>query len=102
MVLALVAVMLSATAAAAADAGRPDGQYWRPRLGWPFDNHVPRGGQAAWCNTGNATNGDVLDCSYYTFEQCVVSARGMGGSCMANPTYEWARHRRGRPDGRRY
>jgi Protein of unknown function (DUF3551) len=102
MVLVLVAVMLSATAAAAADVGRPDGRYYQPRWGWPFDNYQRRGPPPAWCNTGNVTTGDVLDCSYYTFQQCVVSARGVGGSCTPNPVYEWARYNRGRPHGWRY
>jgi hypothetical protein len=26
-----------------------------------------------------------FDCSYYTFEQCMATARGLGNSCSPNP-----------------
>jgi hypothetical protein len=39
---------------------------------------------APWCaNLG----GDFgLDCGYYSFEQCMETARGLGNSCSPNPS----------------
>jgi hypothetical protein len=83
IVLGLVAVMLQATAAAAADVGPRDGRHYRTHRGglqgWP-----------TWCNQGNEATGGVTDCSYYSLQQCLVSARGVGGTCIPNPAYEWA------------
>ena len=39
---------------------------------------------APWCaNLGGRDGG--YDCGYYTFEQCMATARGLGGSCAPNP-----------------
>jgi uncharacterized protein DUF3551 len=39
---------------------------------------------APWCaNMGGRDGG--WDCGYYTFEQCMATARGLGGSCAQNP-----------------
>ena len=39
---------------------------------------------APWCaNLGGRDGG--WDCGYYTFEQCMATARGLGGSCAPNP-----------------
>ena len=39
---------------------------------------------APWCaNMGGRDGG--WDCGYYTFEQCMATARGLGGSCAPNP-----------------
>jgi uncharacterized protein DUF3551 len=39
---------------------------------------------APWCAyLGGADGG--YDCGYYTFEQCMATARGLGGSCAPNP-----------------
>lgn len=35
-----------------------------------------------WCELGR---GGGLDCSYHSFQQCLVSTRGMGGHCYENP-----------------
>jgi hypothetical protein len=35
-----------------------------------------------WCVRGR-DNG--LDCSYHTFQQCLVTTRGMGSHCDQNP-----------------
>ena len=39
-----------------------------------------------WCavyDTGDAT----YNCGFVTFEQCLATVRGIGGTCMANTTY---------------
>ena len=39
---------------------------------------------APWCaNMGGRDGG--WDCGYYTFDQCMATARGLGGSCAPNP-----------------
>lgn len=39
---------------------------------------------APWCaNMGGRDGG--WDCGYHTFEQCMATARGLGGSCAPNP-----------------
>ena len=44
---------------------------------------------APWCaNLGGRDGG--WDCGYYTFEQCMATARGLGGSCQPNPWALWA------------
>ena len=55
---------------------------------------------AAGCKTtGNDITGGMMECSYHTLQQCLVTARGVGGTCIPNPYYEWARYNRGRPYG---
>ena len=39
---------------------------------------------APWCAYLGGFDGGY-DCSYYTFEQCMATARGLGNSCMPNP-----------------
>jgi len=39
---------------------------------------------APWCAYLGGFNGSY-DCSYYTFEQCMATARGLGNSCAPNP-----------------
>jgi hypothetical protein len=46
-------------------------------------------GPPEWCNQGNSVNGGIMECSYHTLQQCLVSARGVGGGCIPNPWYEW-------------
>jgi hypothetical protein len=42
-----------------------------------------------WCaNLGGRDGG--WDCGYFTFEQCMATARGLGGSCQPNPWALWA------------
>jgi hypothetical protein len=41
-----------------------------------------------WCaNLGGRDGG--WDCGYFTFEQCMATARGLGGSCQPNPWAVW-------------
>lgn len=37
-----------------------------------------------WCAYLGGRDGG-FDCSYYTFEQCMATARGLGNSCQPNP-----------------
>jgi uncharacterized protein DUF3551 len=39
---------------------------------------------APWCAQFGAQTGSY-DCSYYTFEQCMATVRGVGGFCNRNP-----------------
>ena len=39
---------------------------------------------APWCANLGGSFGSY-DCSYYTFEQCMATARGLGNSCAPNP-----------------
>ena len=89
MALGVVAVLATASAAAAADVGRAG-------------PHHRRAGPPEWCNGGNETTGGMMECRYYTLQQCLVSARGVGGGCIPNPYYEWAQYGRQRPYGWRY
>jgi hypothetical protein len=38
----------------------------------------------AWC-----TIGEMTDCSYFTLQQCLAAASGLGGHCMRNPSRPW-------------
>jgi hypothetical protein len=51
---------------------------------------------APWCAYEGGQVGG-WDCAYYTFEQCMATARGLGGQCQPNP---WALHYPDRPTGR--
>jgi hypothetical protein len=89
LTIGLVALVVGASAAMAADTGRS----------YP---HHRRGGPPEWCNQGNETTGGMMECKYYTMQQCLISARGVGGTCIPNPYYEWAQYYRQRPYGWRY
>ena len=43
----------------------------------------------AWCLSENTSRGAVM-CSFYTFEQCLETRSGLGGSCAANPYPSYA------------
>ena len=38
---------------------------------------------APWCLAYSGTSG-IVECSYYTFEQCMATLWGVGGSCQPN------------------
>ena len=40
--------------------------------------------RAPWCAALGGRDGGY-DCGYYTFEQCMATARGLGGNCAPNP-----------------
>jgi hypothetical protein len=46
---------------------------------------APRGPRP-WCIRHG---GGMMDCTYYTFEQCRASASGVGGFCTPNPALQW-------------
>ena len=73
----LLALRIAVALGAAAGAGMLDAQTAATAQGRP---------PAPWCaNMGGRDGG--WDCGYYTFEQCMATARGLGGSCAPNP---WA------------
>lgn len=39
----------------------------------------------------NRTTGTPGDCSYYSYQQCQISASGRGGTCQINPRTAFAR-----------
>jgi hypothetical protein len=48
-------------------------------------------GPRAFCTLGGKDTGtDLPNCYYYTWEQCIATARGNDQSCMANPYYTGA------------
>jgi Protein of unknown function (DUF3551) len=47
---------------------------------------------------GGDRGGRIRDCSYYTFQQCLDTARGLGGFCYENPQILWDRLRAGGKD----
>jgi len=75
VLIGLVAVLVAVVGAEPASAGK------RRVVGPP--------GPPPYCNQGNSVNGGIMDCSYYTMQQCLISARGVGGTCGPNPWYEW-------------
>lgn len=44
-------------------------------------------GPYCWENYGRLGQGKV--CRFYTFEQCVATASGVGGTCSQNPWYHY-------------
>jgi hypothetical protein len=54
---------------------------------------------APWCfsESGNRASGAVT-CAFYSFEQCLETLRGIGGSCAPNPFFSYGKPYR--PDGR--
>jgi len=48
-------------------------------------NAAMAGSAAPWCAYLGGFGGG-FDCSYYTFEQCMATARGLGGRCQPNPS----------------
>jgi len=41
-----------------------------------------------WCAYYNRGGGGAENCGWATFEQCLATVRGMGGSCGPNPMYQ--------------
>jgi len=52
-----------------------------------------------WCVQGRALG---LDCGYRTFQQCLVTTRGMGGHCEENPFLSLCRKPVARSPSRRH
>jgi hypothetical protein len=49
---------------------------------------------APWC--ANMGGGYGFDCSYFTFDQCMATARGLGNFCTPNPRAQHYVEDRGR------
>jgi Protein of unknown function (DUF3551) len=47
---------------------------------------TPAAAQGAWCAEDYGPGG-YRNCGYYTFQQCLAGASGVGGHCYPNP---WA------------
>jgi len=50
---------------------------------------------APWCAALGGRDGG-WDCSYYSFEQCMATARGLGGFCVQNYYEAYQQPRRAR------
>ena len=51
----------------------------------------------AWCLAHSNQDG-IVECSFATFQQCLDTRLGVGGSCQPNPAYQPApQRRRGKP-----
>jgi hypothetical protein len=48
----------------------------------------PGGTKNPFCIRDGIGGAGSWDCSYHTWQQCIASVRGAGGSCQANPWYE--------------
>jgi hypothetical protein len=56
---------------------------------------------APWCANMGGSWG--FDCSYFTFNQCMATARGLGNSCSPNPNaYILIQRGKARPGARYY
>jgi hypothetical protein len=53
-------------------------------------------GELPWCELGAMTGGDVGNCSFATFAQCMETARG-DGRCERNPRFDAPYFKRGAP-----
>jgi len=60
-----------------------------------FGNATPANARDfPWCLQGRDT-GYPGDCSYYTYEQCMMSASGRNAGCGINPRFAYGRVGRG-------
>ncbi len=41
-----------------------------------------------WCAQYSGKNGGGMNCGFVSFDQCMLTVRGMGGFCIANNTYK--------------
>lgn len=55
---------------------------------------------APWCANMGGSWG--FDCSYFTFDQCMATARGLGNSCSPNPNAIIPLRTKARPRARYY
>jgi hypothetical protein len=44
-----------------------------------------------WCIADGLHGTGSLDCAYHTFQQCLASSSGNGGTCVENPELLWQR-----------
>ena len=53
-----------------------------------------------WCAQYMSSTGDgTTNCSFTSYEQCMMTARGAGAYCVQNPWYLQHGGGQGRPDG---
>jgi hypothetical protein len=57
---------------------------------------TPAHADGPWCAFYNGRFGGATNCGFYTYEQCLATISGVGGSCEPNTMYvpPPARHRR--------
>ena len=53
-------------------------------------------GALPWCEIGSMSGGDLGNCNFYTFEQCMKTAWG-DGRCTRNPRFDAPYFQRGIP-----
>jgi hypothetical protein len=58
--------------------------------GFLFD---PARVDAPWCLAHTDRSG-IVECSFYTFQQCLETRSGVGGGCEPNPAYRPAAEQR--------
>jgi hypothetical protein len=78
---------LSALAAASALTSAPTPAYAR---------------EYPWCAQYSERVGGGRNCGFVTFQQCLATVSGAGGTCEPNPRYADGRERRHRREERRY
>ncbi|MGC2123005.1 MAG: DUF3551 domain-containing protein [Xanthobacteraceae bacterium] len=50
-----------------------------------------------WCAHYDFGSDETVNCSYFSFQQCLYDVRGVGGFCSQNSTYGLASPGRWRP-----
>ena len=43
-----------------------------------------------WCVQYHGSRSGATSCAFTSFEQCMMTARGAGASCVQNPWYSWS------------
>ena len=51
----------------------------------------PAEADGAWCADYNFHHGGATNCGFATFQQCLATVSGIGGSCGPNPQYQPSR-----------
>jgi hypothetical protein len=46
---------------------------------------------ARYCSTGHIGQVAATRCDFHTMAQCWATVSGVGGTCIENPDYAWAR-----------
>jgi len=41
-----------------------------------------------WCAQYSGRGGGAMNCGFVSFDQCMMTVRGMGGFCIANTLYQ--------------
>jgi uncharacterized protein DUF3551 len=48
----------------------------------------PAAADRPWCADYDAQDGGFTNCGFSTYQQCLATVRGAGGSCGPNPMYQ--------------